>query len=186
LGEEIKEFLIFQKVLRSLPMIFNPKISALEEREDLNPISMDELHGIFTAYEMRTEHENPNTKEASFKESKESKKKEKELSNNCDIAEYDEEVTNFVKRLKKETNDTYKGNIPLICFNYDGVGPFYNKFPHKKKINDEGYSNNKQTYKVKEPQRKFSRKTYVPKKTSHHQMKMKSVTVRQKYFYSWQ
>jgi hypothetical protein len=40
--------------------------------------------------------------------------------------------------------------------------------------------------KAKEPQRKFSRKTYAPKKTSHHQMKMKSVTVRQKEFYSWQ
>jgi hypothetical protein len=33
--------------------------------------------------------------------------------------------------------------------------------------------------KEKEPQRKFPRKTYAPNKTSHHQMKMKSVTVRQ-------
>jgi hypothetical protein len=55
LGEEIEEFAIVQKVLRSLPMRFNPKISALEERSDLNSISMDELHGIFIAYEMRTE-----------------------------------------------------------------------------------------------------------------------------------
>jgi hypothetical protein len=55
LGEEIEESVIVQKVLRSLPMRFNPKISALEERSDLNSISMDELHGIFTAYEMRTE-----------------------------------------------------------------------------------------------------------------------------------
>jgi hypothetical protein len=55
LGEEIKESVIVQKVLRSLPMIFDPKISTLEERADLNSISMDELHGIFTTYEMRTE-----------------------------------------------------------------------------------------------------------------------------------
>jgi hypothetical protein len=54
LGEEIEESIIFQKVLRSLPMRFNPKISTLEERSDLNSISMDELHGILTAYEMRT------------------------------------------------------------------------------------------------------------------------------------
>jgi hypothetical protein len=40
--------------------------------------------------------------------------------------------------------------------------------------------------KAKEPQRKFSRKSYAPKKTSHHQMKMKLVIVRQKEFYSWQ
>jgi hypothetical protein len=30
LGEEIKESVIVQKVIRSLPMIFNPKISTLE------------------------------------------------------------------------------------------------------------------------------------------------------------
>ena len=54
LGEEIKEYAIVQKVLRSLPMRFDPKISSLEEREDLESISMDELHGIFIEYEMRT------------------------------------------------------------------------------------------------------------------------------------
>jgi hypothetical protein len=77
LGEEIKEFVIVQKVLRFLPMRFNPNISTLEERSDLNSISMDELHGIFTAYEMRTEQENPDVKEAAFKASKRSKQKKK-------------------------------------------------------------------------------------------------------------
>jgi hypothetical protein len=78
LGEEIEESVIFQKVLRSLPIRFNPKISTLEERSDLKSISMDELHGIFTAYEMRTEQENPDVKEAVFKASKRSKQKKKE------------------------------------------------------------------------------------------------------------
>jgi hypothetical protein len=55
LGEEIKEFVIVQKLLRSLPMRFDPKISTLEERADIDSISMDELHGIFTTYEMRIE-----------------------------------------------------------------------------------------------------------------------------------
>jgi hypothetical protein len=36
-------------------MRFDPKISTLEKLSDLNSISMDELHGIFTAYEMTTE-----------------------------------------------------------------------------------------------------------------------------------
>jgi hypothetical protein len=40
--------------------------------------------------------------------------------------------------------------------------------------------------KTKELQRKFSRKAYTPNKTSHHQMKMKLVTVRHEEFYSWQ
>ena len=43
-------------------MILNPKILSLEERLDLDSISMDELHGIFTAYEMRTEQENLDVK----------------------------------------------------------------------------------------------------------------------------
>jgi ribosome-binding factor A len=75
LGEEIEESVIFQKVLRSLPMRFNPNISTLEERSNLKSISMDELHGIFTAYEMRTKQENIDVKEAAFKESKRLNKK---------------------------------------------------------------------------------------------------------------
>jgi hypothetical protein len=70
LGEEIKESVIVQKVLRSLPMRFGPKISSLEERPDLDSIRMDKIHGIFIAYEMITEQENPDIKEVSFKESK--------------------------------------------------------------------------------------------------------------------
>jgi hypothetical protein len=58
-------------------MIFDSKISALEERDDLESISMDELHGIFIVYEMRTEQENPYIKEVAFNASKSSKKKGK-------------------------------------------------------------------------------------------------------------
>jgi hypothetical protein len=78
LGEEIEEFVIVQKILRSLPMRFNPKISTLEEISDLDSISMDKLYGIFIAYELRTEQGNPDVKEAAFKVSKISKKNKKE------------------------------------------------------------------------------------------------------------
>jgi hypothetical protein len=141
LGEEIEESVIVQKVLRSLPMRFNPKISSLEERSNLNSIRMDKLHRIFTAYEMRTQQENLDVKEVAFKASKRSKKKEKEqeeYSSSSDISEDDEEVANFIKRLNKGTNSRYRGKLPLICFNCDGIGHFSNKCPHKKKINDEG------------------------------------------------
>jgi hypothetical protein len=77
LGEEIKESVIVQKVLRSLPMRFNPKISALEERSDVNSISMDELHGIFTAYEMRTEKGKSRCKRSSLQSIQKIKAKEK-------------------------------------------------------------------------------------------------------------
>jgi hypothetical protein len=67
LGEEVDESVIVQKVLISLPMRFDPKVSSLEERTYLDSLSMDKLHGIFTAYEMRLEQENPVTKEVTFK-----------------------------------------------------------------------------------------------------------------------
>jgi hypothetical protein len=102
---------------------------------------MDELHGIFTAYEMRTEHKNPDVNKVSFKASKRSKRKKKEqeeYSSSSDASEDDEEVANFVKRLNKGTNNRYRGKLPLIFFNCDGIGHFVNKCPHKKKRNDEG------------------------------------------------
>jgi hypothetical protein len=166
LGEKNKESVIVQKVLRSLPMRFDSKISTLEERAYLDSISMDELHGIFTTYEIKTKQENPYIKETTFKASKKSKKKQKEKAhrNNSDISEDDEEVANFIRRLNKGTNDRYKGKLSLICFNSDGIGHFANKCPHdKNKRNGEGYSNRKQTYKGKINTNKDFKKNLCPK-----------------------
>jgi hypothetical protein len=167
LGEEIEESVIVQKVLRYLLMIFDPKISALEERVDLDSISMNELHGIFTTYEMRNEQENLDMKEAYLKSCKRSKKKgkKKERNNSSDFSEYDEEeVANFVRRLNEGTNNRYKGEIPLICFNCDGIGDFSKKYPHNKnKRNDEDYSNRKQTYKGKRTKNKSFKKSLCTK-----------------------
>jgi hypothetical protein len=54
LGDEIKELLIVKKALTSLLMRFDSNISTLEERVDLDTMTMDELHGIIIAYEMGT------------------------------------------------------------------------------------------------------------------------------------
>jgi hypothetical protein len=146
-------------------MRFDPKISALEERSNLNSISMDELHGVFTAYEMIIEQENPYIKEEAFKASKNSKKKgrQKEHSSSSDISEDDEEVANFVKILNKGTDDRYRDHLPLISFNCDGIGHFANKFPYKKKRNDEGYSKGKQTYKGKRTTKQIFKKILCTK-----------------------
>jgi hypothetical protein len=77
--------------------------------------------------------------------------------------EDDEEVANFVKRLNKGTDGRYRGNIPLICFNCDGIGHFSNKCPHNKNINDEGYSKIKQTYKGKRTTKKVFKKSLCTK-----------------------
>jgi hypothetical protein len=65
--------------------------------------------------------------------------------------------------LNKGTNSRYGGKFPLICFNCDGIGNFANKCPHKKKINDEGYSKDKQTYKDKRTTKKVFKKILCTK-----------------------
>ena len=55
-------------------MIYNPKISTLEDREDLEKLTMEELYGILLAYEMRIGKDNSQKKEADFKSSKVAKK----------------------------------------------------------------------------------------------------------------
>jgi len=53
LGEEIKEVTLVEKVLRSLSAKFESKVSAIEEKQDLQTITMTQLHGILIAFKMR-------------------------------------------------------------------------------------------------------------------------------------
>jgi hypothetical protein len=53
LGEELDESLVVQKVLRSILLKYDAKVSAIEETRDLTKMTMDELHGYPIAYEMR-------------------------------------------------------------------------------------------------------------------------------------
>src|SRR6202034_522102 len=53
LGEEVREVVVVEKVLRSLSPRFESKVSAIEEKEKLQDLKISQLHGILTAYEMR-------------------------------------------------------------------------------------------------------------------------------------
>jgi len=96
-------------------MRFDPKISSLEEITDLDMLSMNMLHGIFTYYEMRSKHENLSKKEIDFKESKMKKRnKNHESKINCscdDDSQEDEEIEKFIIKLKRGTNK-YKEEDP--------------------------------------------------------------------------
>ena len=59
--------LLVQKILRSLPDKFNPKVSAIEELNDLKTLSIDQLLGTLTTYEMRIKKDKSITTEASLK-----------------------------------------------------------------------------------------------------------------------
>ena len=54
LGEDLDQSLVVQKVLRSLLLKYDAKVSAIEETRDLTKMTMDELHVSLVAYEMRT------------------------------------------------------------------------------------------------------------------------------------
>ena len=51
-------------------MIYNPKISTQEDREDIDKLTMEELYGILIAYEMRIGKDDSQKMEASLKASK--------------------------------------------------------------------------------------------------------------------
>lgn len=68
LSEKVDEWVIVQKMLRSLPLWFDAK------RKDLDSLTMDEPHGIVTSSEMRIGNENT-TREEAYKVSRGTKNK---------------------------------------------------------------------------------------------------------------
>jgi hypothetical protein len=137
LGEKIEEACLVQKILRSLPDRFNPKVSAIEELNDLKYFPFDQLLGTLTAYEMRIVKDKPTSREASFKEDKN------------EDSEPDEIEAKFVRRLKKGSG-RYQGKLPFKCFNCGKIGHFASKCPHKIKdqtYDDEEKHKHKKVYK---------------------------------------
>jgi hypothetical protein len=140
LGETFDDSLLVQKILRSLLDKFNPKVSAIEELNDLKTLSIDQLLGTLTAYEMRINKDKSSTREASFKEDK-----------NTD-SELDDIEAKFVRRLKKGSGK-YQGKLPFKCFNCGKIGHFASKCPYQKK--DQNFDDEKK-YKFKKYNKKKS------------------------------
>lgn len=116
---------VVQKVLISLPAIFNSKVSMIKEMKDLKTLTLDQSNGTLPAYEIRTSKGIYTSKDATFKDDKKSGEDQEELSYGSN-----EEEENFVIRLKRGSRK-YKGNLPFKCFNYGKVGHCASRCPHK-------------------------------------------------------
>ena len=107
---------------------FDSKVSAIEERQDLQTLTVVQLHGILTAFEMR-QGGSSQIKEAAFKLSVRGKEKE-------DVKEFsyisEEEAANFVRKLQLGTG-RFKGKLPFKCFECGKVGHYAAKCPYKEK-----------------------------------------------------
>ena len=79
-------------------MKYDSKISTLEERHDRDLLTIDQLHRILTAYEMRTGQNITSKGEATFKVTKKIKnqKQNTQIDHN---EEHDVEEANFIKKL---------------------------------------------------------------------------------------
>jgi hypothetical protein len=134
LGEMIVESFLVQKILRSLHDRFNSKVSTIEEITDLKTLTLDQLLGTLTYYEMRITKGKSTTREAYFK-----------LEKKPDF-DIDEIEANFVRRLKKGSGK-YKGKLPFKCFKCGKIGHFAYKCSHKRKDhkydNEEKHKHNK-------------------------------------------
>ena len=128
LGETITDTTLVEKVLRSLTSKFDSKVSSIEERKDLQTLTIVQLHGILTAFEMRQGGPSQ-IREAAFKVS--AKGKEKEVVKESSYIS-DEEEANFVRKLQLGTG-RFKGKLPFKCFECGKVGHYAAKCPYREK-----------------------------------------------------
>jgi hypothetical protein len=159
LGVEVSYNDLVEKVLRTLPILYNLKVSSLEDRETLDKLTIDELYVILIAYELILGHENLPQGEATFKVLNKTKIQNQKPKSIHD-EEFDVEEANFIRKLHKGERK-YKGKLPFKCFNYGKVVHFASKCPYPKE--DPEDEENKTTQYKKKEKPNYNKKIYKGK-----------------------
>ncbi|XP_059073274.1 uncharacterized protein LOC131874068 [Cryptomeria japonica] len=154
LGEEVDEFTVVKKVIRTLLPKYETKVSALEEKKNFNKLTLDDLQGTLIAFEMRTsKSDNASSllKESTFKTEKiEAIDSESNLSDTLEAL--------LVRKLKKK----YRAKLPLKCFNCGKAGHFATQYPNADQNLDDDQT-----------KKHFRRKTFPKKKFNFNNLKKK-------------
>ena len=99
LGVEVLDYELVEKILRTIPMVYKPKVSTLEYRENLEDLTMDELYGILIGFELILGIGKIPKGEANFRVIKKKKIQKQKPQTNHNEESDEEEEANFVKKL---------------------------------------------------------------------------------------
>ncbi|XP_059068956.1 uncharacterized protein LOC131859344 [Cryptomeria japonica] len=157
LGEEVDEFTMVKKVIRTLLPKYETRVSALEEKKFFNKLTLDDLQGSLIDFEMRTskvDNGRSSLKETTFKrEKKEDLDSESELSDSLEAL--------LVRKLKKK----YRRKLLVKCFNCGKVGHFATQCSHADQNNDDDQNEKHYEKKIFSPKKKFNFNDFKKKKS---------------------
>lgn len=106
LGKVCTEHDLVRKILRSLPTVWNPKVTAIEEAKDLSKLSIDELIGSLMTYELNQKRGEEEKRKKSLAlraspEESDSSEDETPEDSNEELAMISKQVKRLMSRRKK-------------------------------------------------------------------------------------